>query len=202
MANIKEPSMLDVFEKNKYSLPQASKASKSWFDQQILLLHHQHINGSNVLKTAPQFTSIGKIMPGKLYLYRYDAKYKSSLPYWDMFPLVFPYEKTKDGFYGLNFHYLPYQLRIKLLDKMMVFATNKNMDENTRLRYSWQLISGISKFKFAEPCIHRYLNSHIRTQCREITANNWATAMMLPVEGFVGANKAKVWQESKRSINK
>ena len=192
--------MLDVFEKNRYNLPQATKASKAWFDQQILLLHKQGINGGMALRNAPNFVSIGKIVPGQLYLYRYDAKHKATLPYWDMFPLVFPYEKTKDGFIGLNFHYLPYQIRIKLLDKMMIFATNRNMDESTKLKYSWQMISGISKYKFAEPCIKRYLSSHIQSQCREITAKDWATAMMLPVEGIQMFQLLKIGLSNFRNV--
>lgn len=198
--NQKQPTMLDVFERNKYNLPQAVRSSKSWFDQQILLLHKQGITSQRAMKgTASEMKS--RILPGKLYLYHYDAKHKDTLPYWDRYPLVFPYEATKDGFIGLNFHYLPYQMRIKLLDKMMMFANNKNMDENTRLKYSWNMISGVSKYKFAEPCIKRYLLSHVQSQFREIHAQDWATAMMLPVEGFVGANKVKVWQESKRKAS-
>lgn len=193
-------SMADVFERNKYNLPQAVSASKSWFNQQVLLLNKQGITPKRALKGySHEMTT--RIIPGKLYLYQYDAKHKDTLPYWDMFPMVFPYEKTKDGFIGLNFHYLPYQLRIKLLDKMMMFASNTNMDETTRLKYSWQMIAGLSKFKLAEPCIKRYLSSNVESQFREILAPDWATAMLLPVEGFVGANKAKVWQESKRSAS-
>lgn len=201
MENQKQPTLLDVFERNKYNLPQATKASKHWFDQQVLLLHKQGITAQRTLKgNADALTA--KIVPGKLYLYRYDAKHKDTLPYWDMFPLVFPYEKTSDGFIGLNFHYLPYQMRIKLLDKMLVFRNNRHMDETTKLKYSWQMISGISRYRFAQPCIKRYLSSHVQSSFREIPANDWATAMLLPVEGFVGANKVKVWQESKRYINR
>ena len=200
MNTIKPTTMLDVFDRNKYNLPQATRASKSWFDQQVSLLHRQNIN---YVKVARGQTSNIKstVTPGMLYLFVYDAKHKDTLPYWDKYPLVFPYEKTKDGFIGLNFHYLPYQLRIKLLDKMMVFANNNNMDETTKLRYSWSMISGLSKYKMAHPCIKRYLSSHVQSGFMNISANNWATAMMLPVEGFVGANKNTVWQSSKRMVN-
>lgn len=198
MTQNNQTTLLDVFERNKYNMPQAVRASKTWFDQQVLLLSKQGITSNKVLRGNTNALK-GRIIPGQLYMYRYDAKHKDTLPYWDMFPLVFPYETTKDGFMGLNFHYLPYQLRIKLLDKMLVFKNNKHMDETTRLRYSWQMIAGISKFKMAEPCIKRYLFSQVESQYRLIPANDWATAMMLPVEGFVGANKNKVWMESKRS---
>ena len=71
-----------------------------------------------------------------LYMYMYDPKLKATLPYYDRFPLVFPFSKTPDGFIGLNMHYLPYQLRMVLLDRLLTFRTNARMDETTRLRYS------------------------------------------------------------------
>jgi hypothetical protein len=36
---------------------------------------------------------------------------------------------------------------------------------------------------------------------RQIFAPDWATALMLPVEKFVGATKTEVWLDSKRKIN-
>jgi hypothetical protein len=126
----------------------------------------------------------------------YDAKDKDTLPYWDKFPLVLPYKKVAGGFMGLNLHYLPYQPRVMLLQRLMEFATDKNMNENTRIRYSWSLIGGVSKFKWAEPCIKHYLTDHVKSTFRKIDAQDWATAVLLPVEQFVGATKTKVWADS------
>ena len=50
------------------------------------------------------------IRPGRLYLYGYDAKLKKTLPYYDMFPIVFPFAKVAGGFMGINMHYLPLKL--------------------------------------------------------------------------------------------
>ena len=44
-------------------------------------------------------------MPGKMYFYFYDPKYKAVLPIYDRFPLVIPIEPYPDGFLGLNLHY-------------------------------------------------------------------------------------------------
>ena len=192
-----QPSLADVFARNQYDLKTAVRKSTSWFQQQALLIKKQNITPKNVLKGQ---NMVGSIKPGNLYMFLYDAKFKETLPYWDMFPLVFPYEKTKDGFMGLNMHYLPYQLRVQLLDRLMQFANNRRMDESTRLKYSWSLIGGVTKFKAAEPCIKHYLNEHVRSSFKLIPAQDWASAMMLPVETFVGASKARVWQDSKRLI--
>jgi hypothetical protein len=191
--------ILDVFEKNKYDLATASKKSRSWFDQEVSKLTKQSITPNKILSGAPD-DLVNKIRPGFLYMYGYDPKTKADLPYYDRFPLVFPFRATADGFYGLNMHYLPYQFRIQLLDRLMTFKSNKRMDETTRLKYSWATIDGVSKFAAAKPCVKQYLYGHVRTQFRQIDADNWATAMLLPVERFVGATKPAIWAESKKII--
>ena len=191
----------DVFERNQYDLATAVKKSNGWFEKEVASLTKQNITPNKVLAgNVDQLVT--KIAPGHLYMFMYDPKLKKELPYYDRFPLVFPYAKTPDGFIGLNMHYLPYGLRIQLLDALMTFKTNNRMDETTRLKYSWQLIDGISRYKAAQPCIKQYLGGHVRTQFRKIDSGNWATAMLLPVERFIGANKQEVWAESRKIIRK
>jgi len=191
----------DVFERNKYDLASAVKKSRGWFESQVTLLTKQNLTPQKVISGKPdQLTTT--LVPGNLYLYGYDPKMKKELPYYDRFPLVFPFRKTPDGFIGLNMHYLPYNLRIALLDKLLIFKTNNRMDETTRLKYSWATIDGISKFNAAIPCVKQYLNGHVKTQFRKIDSEDWATAMLLPVERFVGASKQEVWAESQRKIRR
>ena len=76
------------------------------------------------------------------------------------------------------------------------------MDETTRLKYSWQIIDGVSRFAAAQPCVKQYLTGHVRTQFREISADNWATAMLLPVERFVGASKQEIWSDSIKEMRR
>ena len=59
-----------------------------------------------------------KVSAFNLNMFVYDPKYKKTLPYYDTFPLVLPLERYNDGFLGLNFHYLPIPLRVRLLDKI------------------------------------------------------------------------------------
>lgn len=194
-----KPTLQDVFDRNQYDLKTATKKSKAWFDQQILLMNRQSITPQKVLKGNPQELKV-QIMPGHLYMYLYDPKTKADLPYYDRFPLVFPFRKTDDGFLGLNMHYLPYQLRVRLLDRLMGFASNTKLNETTRLKYSWALIDGVSRYSAAAPCVKHYLMSQVKSPFRRISSEDWATAMMLPVERFVGASKEQIWVESKRKI--
>jgi hypothetical protein len=191
-------SLQNIFDKNRYDLSIVKK-SKTWFDQQSLLLARQNITPEKVL--ASKGVNIrNNVLPGNLYMFMYDPKHKDTLPYYDRFPMVFPWKKTEGGFIGLNLHYLPYGLRIRLMDKLMIFKTNAKLDEKTRLQFSWNLINGVAKFAPAAPCVKQYLSDHVKSPFVKVNPSDWATAMMLPVERFVGANKQQVWQESVRSI--
>lgn len=187
----------EIFQKNQVQLQDAAKKSRTWFQQQARLLTRQGIQPLKLIRNETSKNRY-KIIPGELYLFMYDAKHQETLPYWDMFPLVFPFRKMSDGFIGLNLHYLPYQGRIFLLNRLMDFRTNSLMNENTKLKYSWATIQGASRYDMAKPCVHRYLMDHIQTPLKRIDSADWATAMLLPVERFVGASKQQVWTESLR----
>jgi hypothetical protein len=195
----KNPTMHDVFERNKYNLKTSIKKSRAWYAQQVLLLGKQGITPQRLMREDT--TSLkARIIPGNLYMFVYDPKLKATLPYYDRFPLVFPYASVPGGFMGLNMHYLPYQLRIRLLDRLLVFKNNDKMDGTTRLKYSWSLISNVAKFRMAEPCIKHYLLPHVKTAFKKVDVNDWATAMLLPVERFQKAPKEQVWKDSQANL--
>lgn len=197
----KNSTLLDVFERNKYDLKSLMGKSRAWFEQQVLIMTRQALTPPKVLNGNPD-QLVSSIRPGSLYMFGYDPKTKAELPYYDKFPLVFPFRKTPDGFIGLNMHYLPYPLRIQLLDSLLIFANNKRFDDTTKLKYSWAAIDGASKYAAAKPCVKQYLMGHVRTQFRQVESSNWATAMLLPVERFVGASKQEIWTDSRRIIRK
>ena len=111
-------SFKDVFDKYKYDR-EAVKRSRSWFQGQLALLRAERIQPATLMR-ADQTALRPRIMPGFLYMFVYDPKTKAKLPYYDTFPLVFPFAKTPNGFLGLNMHYLPYQLRVLLLERLTV----------------------------------------------------------------------------------
>ena len=185
-------NLQQIFDKYKYDSSIATK-SRNWFQQQTTLLAAKRLNEK---KLFTEQRVVSKIQPGKLYMFYYDPKYKDSLPYYDRFPLVFPYKAMPEGFMGLNMHYLPYFHRVQLMTRLMQFASNTKLDETTKMRYSWEVIGGLSRFRDAEPCVKHYLRDHVQSMFIEIPGQDWHTAMMLPVERFVGANKNSVWGDS------
>ena len=111
----------------------------------MIILMKQIAMPMQVLKGNPaQLTT--RLMPGKMYMYIYDPLHKDKIPYFDRFPCTLLYKRTISGFSGINFHYLPYQMRMHLLFHLMQYKTNAKMDETTRIKYSWDAIKGVRKF--------------------------------------------------------
>jgi hypothetical protein len=106
---------------------------------------------------------------GKMLFYKYDPKFAKKLPYWDMYPLVFPFEKLKK------------------------YATNKKFDATTRLKLSYDLLKGFGR---AVPCVKRYLGTNVRSNTVRINADEWEIAIFLPVERFQKQKKGVVWNDS------
>lgn len=181
---------------NKYQYDTNMKyRSQAWFQQQVLLLGKERITPNKLVNNSPSQNK-AQIIPGNLYLYAYDPKHKKTLPYYDRFPLVFPFRKTPNGFIGLNMHYLAYPIRIKLLDRLQQFRNNDKMDGTTKLKLSWATIDGVSRFSMAKPCVKEYLLDHVRSQFVKINSKDWGTAMLMPVERFVGSTKEQIWRDS------
>lgn len=191
----------DIFQKNEYDLLAAFRKSKAWYEQQMVILMKQIQSPWIVMKGDPgQLTT--RLLAGKMYMFVYDPLHKHEIKYFDRFPCLLLYRRTIDGFSGLNLHYLPYQMRIKLLYHMLRFRTNSNMDSNTRLKFQWKSIKGVSKFAAAVPAFHSYNFGGLRSQFREIRAYEWATAALLPVEQFVKLADDRIWDKSRQIINR
>jgi hypothetical protein len=134
---------------------------------------------------------------GKLNMFMYDPKFKKTLPYYDTFPLVLPLEMYSDGFLGINFHYLPIPLRIKLLDKLVDYSNNTEFDYTTRLIVDY---SKLKSLRIIKPTLHRYLAGQTKSQFRRIDADEFTIATLLPVQRFKKSSASEVWSDSRSMI--
>ena len=134
---------------------------------------------------------------GNLNMFVYGPKHKKKLPYYDTFPLVLPLEKYKDGFLGINFHYLPITLRMGLLDELAKYASDDKFDQDTILKVNY---NAVKKIKAVKPTLHRYLAGFTKSQFRRIDADEFTIATLLPVQRFKKATDQSVWSDSRRMI--
>lgn len=144
---------------------------------------------------------------GHMYFFRYNPKGKDSLPYYDTYPLIFPFAGTKttgplsgSGFMGINFHYLPFRLRARLMDALHSLASDSNYDEKTRLVMTYKLLKKMSKARMFAPCVKHYLFTHVKSKFFYIDSKDWNVALFLPIQRFVGASATKVHRDSVNSL--
>ena len=131
---------------------------------------------------------------GRLNMFFYDPKLKQKLPYYDRFPLVLPLEKYGDGFLGINFHYLPIPLRVRLLDRMVDFSSNTEFDESTVLDVDY---SAVKRIRLVKPTLKRYLAGKVKSRFRRIDADEFIVATLLPVARWSKAEAAQVHKDSR-----
>jgi hypothetical protein len=196
----KDPKHLTFFEKiriklYRYGMKSLTKGARNWMEDEVFSL--KRVNRKNLLQEGD---TVATAMIGKMFMYFYDAKTKKDLPYWDKFPLVFPIEIYKDGWLGLNLHYLPIPLRMRLFDKLLQFANDKSLDKITKLRLSYGLLKSIARYPEVRPCIKRYLSTHVRSSLLRVEPINWEIALFLPVEQFQKERKETVWKKSREKI--
>ena len=139
----------------------------------------------------------GRPSAGRMNMFVYDAKTKAKLPYWDAFPLVLPVDTFRGGFVGLNFHYLPYGIRFKLLEQLQTYASNGKFDSSTKLQVGYSNLKGESIIK---PAVKKYLWRQVRSNFRRIDVDEMAIACYLPVADFQGSTLGRVFAAARRVI--
>lgn len=169
--------------------------SRKWFLEKVAdMKRGRRITPNKALASGGYMTT--EIKPGSLYMFFYDPKLKESLPHYDTFPLVFPYKPAPGGFLGLNLHYLGYKERFVLFKKLLDINGSR-ISDTTKIQYSWSMINGMAQLSNAKYCIKHYLNEHVASPFTKVAPNDWTTAMLMPVEKFVGDTKENIWSKNR-----
>lgn len=192
-----ESSMIDMYEKYKYDKTILTK-SADWFVKEQAKIAKYRINPNRLISNDPHMQKKG-IRVGRMYCFLYDAKTKDQLPYYDKFPLVFIWRATKTHFWGINLHYLPPYFRAKLLDALLSFRNNSKYNYSTKLKFNYQLLNGVAKYRFAKPAVKQYLFSQLRSPLAEIPAFDWFSALMIAPPRFTKSQDA-VWMDSMKKF--
>lgn len=217
MATIK-PTFKTFIEKSvkRGTMPTDIYESRAWYRQRAMRL-----SGLREVSTE-RFYRIGRLnkrlrptlrsrlILGKLFMFQYEAKTRETLPYYDTFPCVFPFEPHADGFLGINMHYLPYVWRARLMDNLYDLTTNNNMDKTTKLRLvsnGYNILNKSAKYRYFKPCIKNYLYEQVQSRFMEVPPDEWEIALFLPLERFKSESGArstrkKVWMDTRINYRK
>jgi hypothetical protein len=183
-----DDEFIQILKSSASYLAESSRQALQWFKDKVMDI----IKGAKKRIADKIFTPTTRPQIGKMYLYFYDAKYKDILPYFDMYPLVFPIEFYNDGFLGINLHYLPPLSRASLLSNLKKLLNNDKYDDTSRLNISYRILkTHAAQFAGFENCVKRYLFSHMRSSFNEINIADWDKTVLLPLQRWsINPNKA------------
>lgn len=162
-------------------------------------------NARNVIKTAPANLQKGapaNSIIGQMLLFQYQATTAKNLPYWDKYPLVFPFHVDSTGMWGINMHYLPHQMRAVLMDQLLSISSSNMTSPTAKLQLSYNTLQAASRNRYFLPCVKHYLNKGLDSNIVTIPAQEWSIALFLPLERFQKASSSKVHEDSRRIIRK
>jgi hypothetical protein len=178
-------------------IPSRTDDARKWYREAAS--SYGRVNEKQLMKDDTQRLTT-TIKPGSMYMYVYDPKHKDTLPFYDRFPLIFPFKVERNRFWGINLHYLPLTYRAILMDALYDLKNNSRYDESTKLKMSYDALNSVSKFEYFKPCVKQYLINHVQTQFYYVYPSEWDIALFLPTERFSKATKSQVWTNSKKVI--
>jgi hypothetical protein len=179
-------------------VPGKTREAIEWYRNRAKQVSYANVN--TLMRSESAYLVDGP-QPGKLVLYKYDAKLKDTLPYWDAVPLIFVVDVTEKGWYGLNLHYLEPRLRAKLMDALYPYMNNKKYDDSTRLKISYQILKSAASLKYFQPCFKQYLADHVKSPFMEIPATDWEISLFLPLAKWKKKTGNFVYAQSNKMIN-
>jgi len=177
-------------------VPGRDPASIKWFRSTART--YNSLSTDRLLKETSQIRT--SVVPGSMYMFAYEAKHKATLPYYDAFPLIFPFKMLNDGFLGINFHYLQPQLRALLMDALYSKVNDPALTDMAKIKISYNILNSATQFSDFKPCIKRYLYSQFRSKFILVSPNTWDIALFLPTESFQGATNSQVWSDSRKAL--
>lgn len=183
----------DLYNKN---LTQGTRAATDWMAKKMKSMT---VDRNKLMRDNERLTP--QMFVGSMHFFFYDPKFKSTLPYYDRFPLLVPLDLDKEHFTGLNLHYISPRERTVFLRELVGYTSNTKYDETTRFRLTYNLLKNVSSMDQYRPCYKKYLWSHVRSQFLKVDAFEWYIAVMLPVAHFAKKTENQVWRES-RTIRK
>ena len=124
------------------------KKSREWYRREVFEYLYDNVTD--------------EVEPEKLYYYEYDPKFKAQMDRYDIYPLVYAFDRAKDNFLGSNIHYLR---------------------DREKGPYALALLN--KKARIIEKTIHRYIFKQADHLFFEVNEEDWEFIATLPIHRFI-----------------
>lgn len=195
---------LSIFEKVRNDPKFTTARSHDWFRAKIKELSNNAPSfqmKTDLLKTTKPIQTT-RFLPGSLFIFKYDPKWKEELPYYDTWPCSLIFGMEGDRVFGINIHYLNINLRCKLFDKIWMIAQVYRNNQQQCKRLTWRLLGNVAKFPEVAGCTKSYLYSHIQSKLIKVDIDDWKTSIHLPVASFAKKSQDYVIRETSKIVRK
>lgn len=141
------------------------------------------------------------LKPGHLIFTSYDAKDKTQT--YDRTPLVLILRINKSHTLGLNFHWIPFSMRINLV-KTIIKMNEKRIKHRKPLKFSYDDLKPMLKSLGYAPCIRLYINKRFGKQGVIIPSHQLMEIAKLRTETFTQGrySASQMYQRAKKAGRK
>jgi hypothetical protein len=165
------------------SISRGTTESINWFRSRI----RKDASNRSFEAVTKGFRPIDRPRIGSMVTYMYDPKWKKTLPYYDTQPLIILVERNRDGWYGVNMHYLPPKIRAELL--LDIGWVQK--------RPLAQLAKGLERSDYLKHACKKYLTKQASSMV-VIPKEEWEIVIQLPFEAFEKTTNEKIWRKARK----
>ncbi len=167
----------------KANISRGTKESIDWFRNRL----RKDSRNKGFDRVSNGFKTVERPRIGSMVMYQYDPKWKKRLPYYDTQPLIILLERTRDGWYGINMHYLPPKIRADILIEVG-WTRRVALDKIARK---------LQQSQYLQHACKRYLSSQMVSQMSVIPRQEWEIVIQLPFEAFEKSTVQQVWRKAR-----
>lgn len=187
-------SLEQSWKKSKGDVKRNTQSSLTWF-RNLVTKNWRDIRTARMFRDKSLWASPLESHIGKMYFYEYKAE---SVDFYDRFPLAIiinKYEKNGNKYItALNLHWLPPVLRQAAFVSLLKLRTEKRYRPSTRMKLEWKLLENMANHELFKHCVKSYRADRFKSVMVEIPAPAWELALFLPLQRFVGGDKAEAWK--------
>lgn len=131
------------------------------------------------------------LRPGNILFTAYNAKDKS-LPF-DRTPLFLILRSSKSYVLGLNFHWIPYTMRVWLV-QYIIRQNKQNIRHERKLDFSYRKLKGLLKKLKYSPCIRLYIVQRLGPKGTVIDPKDLKDVCTLDTSTFTGVDASTIYK--------
>ena len=141
--------------------------------------------------------SKANMTPGNIIFTSYDAKDKTVI--YDKNPFLLILRRNRRHTLGLNFHWLPFPMRIRLI-KEIISLNKSNIERNRPLEFKYKQLKPMLKSLGYAPCIRLYINKRFGEKGVVISPSRMLEVARLRAESFTGRSAEELYHKAAKKV--